>query len=206
MPRQNRVIPTQDIVATPERGLFMGNRGCLHGADGTLGRARWRSKAWIVCQTAFRDRRRQIMAPGRYTELFFLDEAVALAAGHRPCFECRRAEAVAFRDLWRRAVGPVQRVGDLDAALHAARLTPSGRQARLSADIRDLPDGAFILIDGRPHLVRAGLVHAFSPAGYGPARRPPRWPVSVLTPRPTLRVLRAGYTPVLAPLAGHVGA
>jgi len=115
---QNRVTPFGEIVATPARGLSMGNRGILHDDRRRLGRRRWTHKAWICCVTEFRGRRRQVMAPGRYTELFFLDEAVALAAGHRPCFECRRAAANAFAACW----GGEPRAPDMDRVLHAERL------------------------------------------------------------------------------------
>src|SRR6202451_2054834 len=98
--RQNRVTPFGDLVATPERGTFMGNRGVLHDAEGRIKRV-WQLKRWIVCVLEFRGRKRQVMTPGRYTELFFLDEATALAAGHRPCAECRRQRFNAFRDAWK---------------------------------------------------------------------------------------------------------
>src|SRR3546814_7635859 len=100
MPVRNRVDPYGDIVAVPARGMFMGNRGILHDAEGRLGTSRWKLRAWLICRTCFRGRQRQIMSPNRYTELFFLDEATALAAGHRPCFECRRRDFVQFRDAW----------------------------------------------------------------------------------------------------------
>ena len=161
MPRQNRVLPTGEIVAHPARGLMMGNRGgCLHDAEGQLGRARWRSRAWICCLLSFKDRRRPVMAPGRYTELFFLDEAVALAAGHRPCAECRRAAFTAYRDAAQTGARPPQ----IDALLHAQRLGP-----RASARPAVLPDGTFVLAGPTPHLVHKGGLHPYAPEGYGPA-------------------------------------
>src|SRR4051794_26424644 len=99
MPRQNRVTPSGDIITTPERGTLMGNRGVLHDADARIVR-RWQGKRWIACVLEFKGRWRPVMAPGRYTELFFLDEATALAAGHRPCAECRRRRFDEFRDTW----------------------------------------------------------------------------------------------------------
>lgn len=195
-PRQNRVTPTGEIVSHPARGHLMGNRGCLHDDTGRLRRARWKTKAWISCQLEFRGRRRQIMSPRSYTELFFLDEATALAAGHRPCFECRREAAKAFRHAWHKGVEEVSRLSEIDAALHAARVWPgTRRQRRISADIRDLPSGAFILQDGQPHLVRPRCILPWSPDGYGMPMARPRIPVTVLTPAPTLKVLAAGYRP-----------
>ncbi len=193
MPRQNRVLPTGEIVAHPARGLMMGNRGgCLHDVEGQLGRARWRSRAWICCLLSFKDRHRPIMAPGRYTELFFLDEAVALAAGHRPCAECRRAAFTAYRD----AAVPGARAPEIDGRLHAQRLGP-----RDSARPADLPDGTFVLAGTTPHLVQGEALHPYAPEGYGPALPLPEHPLPVLTPALSRRALGAGYRPVLAPLA-----
>ena len=164
--RQNRVTPTGEIISHAARGHLMGNRGCLHDDDGRLRQARWKTKAWITCRLEFQGRRRSIMTPGRYTELFFLDEATALAAGHRPCFECRREAAVAFRDAWREAMGEISRISEIDSLLHTARIWPgTRRQRRISADLRDLPEGAFILHDGVPHLVRPRCILPWSPDG-----------------------------------------
>src|SRR5690606_39500251 len=120
MPLQNRVTPEGEIIATSARGTMMGNRGgCLHRPDKTLGRRRWVTKQWICCELQFRGRHREVMAPRRYTELFFLDEATAFAAGHRPCFECRRADAPDFARLWANAEGRAERAGaaHLDAVV-----------------------------------------------------------------------------------------
>jgi hypothetical protein len=184
----------------------MGNRGILHDEDRRLGRRRWAHRAWISCVLEFRGRRRPVMAPRRYTELFFLDEAVALAAGHRPCAECRR-------DAFRRYVaalalatgGPASAAPAIDRLLHAARLDPSTRtQARGSADLAGLPDGAFVLTpDGDAALVRGDALHPWSHRGYGPPRPRPRSQlVRVLTPPPSLAALAAGYRPILHPSAG----
>lgn len=204
MTRQNRVLPDGQIVALPQRGLLMGNRGILHDAEGRLGQARWRHRAWICCLLSFKGRHRPVMAPGRYTELFFLDEAVALAAGHRPCAECRRADYLAFRDCWGRAFGAAPGAAGIDRALHAARLVPQGRaQARHDAAIAALPDGAFVLHHGAPHLVRDDRLWPFLATGYGPpAPRPADGRVTVLTPAPLVAVLAAGYRPILHPTAG----
>lgn len=196
MPLQNRVTPFGDIVAAPERGTMMGNRGILHDERRTLGRRRWTHKAWICCVTEFRGRKRQVMAPGRYTELFFLDEAVALAAGHRPCFECRRAAAKAYSACW----GGSPRAGEMDRVLHAERL--DGRRRRIHIrECADLPDGAFVSRDGAAWLVRGTMLLRYAPGGYGAATERPAGAAEVLTPPATLRAFRAGYAPLLHPSA-----
>lgn len=196
MPLQNRVMPTSEISVDPARGLFMGNRGILHDDNSRIGTKRWQHPHWIICLTAFKGRRRPLMAPHAYTELFFLDEAVALAAGHRPCAECRRAAFDAFRG----AIG-LDRAGDIDAALHPARVTRDRRQVRHSARAADLPDGTFILSDGGAALLSGAVALPFTPAGYGPAWPRPEAAVTVLTPAPTVAALRNGYRPVLHPTA-----
>lgn len=193
MPLQNRVLPTGDIVADPARGSFTGNRGCLHDDQQRLGRARWKTRAWIICALAYKGWQRQVMTPRRWTELFFLDEAVALAAGHRPCALCRRAAYEAFRAAW----GGAPKAADMDAALHQARLDRDRQQRRFLADPGSLPDGSFVLIGARPHLISAGLALPYAPQGYEPGRVCPTGPVFVLTPRPTVDVLNAGYQPIL---------
>lgn len=200
-PRQNRVTPEGEIIATPARGLFLGNRGCLHDAAGRLGTARWRHPHWIVCALAFKDRHRALMAPGRWTELFFLDEAVALAAGHRPCAECRRAAFRAFQAAFAPAALPAP---EIDRRLHAARVTRARRQITHAAEIATLPDGTFLRLPGETaaQLLHAGQLWPYSPAGYGPPRpRPTAGLVAVLTPAPTLAALRNGYRPALHPSA-----
>ncbi len=193
MPLQNRVMPWGEIVADPARGLFTGNRGCLHDDQKRLGRARWRHRAWIICELQYKGWKRQVMTPGTWTELFFLDEAVALAAGHRPCALCRRAAYDAFRAAW----GGAPKAPEMDAALHAARLGP-----RLWRQASGLPDGAFVRAGGQAWLVQGATMRGFSPAGYGPAVSLPGGEVEVLTPGPALAVLAAGYRPVLHPSAG----
>lgn len=197
MTLQNRVLPTQEIVADPARGTLTGNRGILHRDDRRLGRARWTHKAWICCTLDWKGVRRQVMTGRTWTELFFLDEAVALAAGHRPCALCRRAAYTAFRDAWTAAHGARALAREIDDILHAARVTPDRRQQRHTAPATDLPDGSFLLHDGAPHLVMGDGIHPFTPAGYAPPLRRPEGPVTVLTPAPTIRVLAAGYRPQL---------
>jgi hypothetical protein len=207
MPLRNRVTPMGDIIADAARGTLMGNRGILHDASRRLGAARWRHRSWICCRLSFEDRRREVMAPGRYTELFFLDEATALAAGHRPCWECRRDEFRAFQAAWRRATGtPNASAGAIDRVLQEGRVDPrTRRQIRFEAPLDDLPDGAFVLLPGdasSPLLVLGDGLLPWRPAGYGAARpRPSRTRCVVLTPWPTLAVLRAGYAPSLHPTA-----
>ena len=200
MTLQNRVQPDGEIVAAGWRGGWMGNRGILHDAAQRLGRARWRHKAWICCALSFKGRRRVVMAPGRYTELFFYDEAQALTAGHRPCAECRRADHLAFRAAWGRAFGAADAAA-MDAALHAARVRRDRSQIRLRLPACDLPQGAMILQGVAPALIWQGL-RVWTPQGYGPAQALPQGLVTVLTPAPILSVLAAGYTP--APHAGLV--
>ena len=148
MPRQNRVTPVGEIVAVPERGTIMGNRGNLHDDNGNIQRA-WRGNRWIVCALAFRGRKRTVMTPGEYTELFFLDEATALAAGHRPCAECRRARFIAFCNTWKvanlKAGGVTKLTATLiDKQLHAERVNPDSSKCVFAASLQDLPDGVFV--------------------------------------------------------------
>lgn len=175
----------------------MGNRGILHDGDGHLGTARWRHKAWICCELSFKGRHRTVMDPGRYTELFFLDEAVALAAGHRPCAECRRADWLAFREAFGRDLS----ASEIDRTLHEDRVEArSRRQIRHRCLLADLADGAMFLWQGRPHLVRDRVLHPFTPAGYDrPIARPVGQTVEVLTPVSTLRALERGFQPRLHP-------
>jgi hypothetical protein len=208
---QNRVIPVGEIVAAPARGLFMGNRGILHDHARKLGKARWRHKNWITCLLDFKGRRRAVMSPRRYTELFFLDEAVALAAGHRPCAECRRERYRAFLAAWMEGAGagydgPPPRAHELDAALHAARIDPAARRQRFHrTDSAGLPDGVFIRVEGAPLLVLGARLLRWTPEGYGDAiARPSGGRVDVLTPRPTVAVLAAGYRPALHPSAAPI--
>ncbi len=145
MPRRNRVTPFGEIVAAPERGTMMGNRGILHDSTGVILRP-WQVKRWLICVLEFKGRHRTVMAPNRYTELFFLDEATALSAGHRPCFECRRGRFLAFRDAWTAGNHPSAESGSIRAAvmderLHADRIGPGRTRRTFRANIDDLPDG-----------------------------------------------------------------
>lgn len=189
MPRCNRVDPLGQLHAVAARGGLMGNRGCLHDAQGRIRRG-WAVRRWIACVTAFRGRRRALMQPGRYTELFFLDEATAYAAGHRPCAECRRADWLAFQALWAGVHGGPVDADSIDRVLHGARLVGSGRRL-WACDLGDLPDGAMVMAGGAPALVAAGGLWRWSFAGYG-AMEPLRGPVAVITPEPLVALMRAG--------------
>ena len=202
MPRRNRVTPTGEIVAHAARGMFMGNRGILHDDAGRLTGLPWRHKAWICCALDFRGRRRALMQPGRYTELFFLDEAVALAAGHRPCAECRRAAFDRFRAAWARAGLGEATAPAMDRLLHSGRVRPrTGGQVTHAARAEDLPDGSFVVLAGGPALVLGSALRPWRPEGYGAPLPRPSGPVTVLTPAPAVAVLRAGYGPALHPSA-----
>ena len=196
MTLQNRVTPEGKIIADPARGGWMGNRGILHDDNKQLLRARWRHKAWIICKLDFKGRHRDVMAPNHYTELFFLDEATALAAGHRPCAECRRAAFNAYRDA---LDGGALRAHQIDAQLHRARLDPSKRQKIIWEEWFDLPDGCFVRHEGQECVIWKGSLHPYSPCGYGPALpRPTSGLTAVLTPAPSLTALRNGYVPQVA--------
>lgn len=198
-PRQNRVNPLGDLIATPARGLVYGNRGCLHDAAGRI-RRRFAVRRWIACRLAFRGRRHPLMAPGRYTGLFFLDEATAWAAGHRPCAECRHADWRRFGDLWAQHIGPDRRAEAIDARLHAERLDPSTGRARIHPHHdADLPDGAFLIIASQPHLVLGDQILRWTPAGYLDPRPRPTGAVQVITPPSLLTVLRHGWASEVLP-------
>ncbi len=203
MPLQNRVTPSGDIVATPHRGLFTGNRGIIHDpARRTLLGRRWTTKAWLICVCEFRGRRRKVMATQSWTELFFLDEATALAAGHRPCFFCRRHDAEAFRVAWARGQGvDGPRAAEMDLVLHDERL--SGRTRRLHAPpsaLSALPDGTMVQSGGESFLMAGGRPLKWSFAGYTTVENSPG-DALLLTPPSTVRALREGYRPVLHPSA-----
>jgi len=201
VPRRNRVTPFGDIIATEARGLLYGNRGVLHDDCGGLVRG-WQVRRWIACLLEFKGRRRPLMRPGRFTELFFLDEATALAAGHRPCAECRRQDFLRFRTAWMRLhPDGSPRVDAIDRVLHAERVDSRGSKRLHEARLEDLPDGAMVAEGGRAWLVLGRELLSWSPFGYGgrTARGPAT--VSVLTPPSITGILRAGYEPLIHPSA-----
>ena len=205
MPHRNRVTPYGEIVALPERGTLMGNRGVLLGDDGTH-RRDWQVRRWIACRLEFKGRRRAIRQPRRWTELFFLDEATALAAGHRPCAECRREDYRRWQAAW---PGPDTSADAMDHVLHADRL--DGRTKRTyEAALGELPDGVIVThgapapggaaraggapATGGTFLLWKGALRPWLPGGYGPpepARAEER--VTVLTPRATVATITRGY-------------
>ena len=201
MPLRNRVTPLGELIAAPERGLVYANRGCLHDSAGRIRRA-YNGKRWIACRLEFRGwRRAPLMMPGRFTELFFLDEATALAAGHRPCALCRRADYEQLTALWA-TLHPGRRGADaIDSQLHAERIDPRTRERRLHrASIDTLPDGAFVLRDGRPWLVCGEELRAWSAGGYTERTARPRGvDATVITP-PSLIALLATEREPLVPL------
>jgi hypothetical protein len=204
MPLQNRVTPLGELIADPARGLVYGNRGCLHDASGGIRRG-YAVRRWIACRLEFKGwRRRPLLQPGRFTELFFLDEATAFAAGHRPCALCRREDYERFSAIWRE-LHPGQGGADaIDAQLHSERVDPATRGHRLhEAAVDKLPNGAFVLVDGRPWLVLGRRLLAWTPAGYADPVPLPR-AAALITPPSLVAVLRTGWSgavPLLHPSA-----
>ncbi len=198
MPLQNRVTPLSELVAEPGRGLVYGNRGCVHDAGGRIVRL-YGTRRWISCRLEFKGwHRAPLMQPGKLTELFFLDEATAFAAGHRPCAECRREDYRRFL-----ALTGASGADELDARLHEERL--DGRTRRVHAlPAAELPDGAFVLHDGDPHLVLGRELLRWTPGGYTERVARPQGAAAVVTPPTTLAALRAGWdgaVPLLHPTA-----
>lgn len=207
MPLQNRVNPTGEIVTTDARGSLMGNRGFIHDPGSrTLLKRRWTHQAWVCCRLEFGGRQRTVMGPRTYTELFFLDEATALAAGHRPCETCRRREYVAFRAAWLKG-NPNGHDGSLpiqliDRQMHSERVKRRRRQVRFCAPLERLPPGVMILVDSWPHLVCDDHLLAWGEDGYRTRLERCSRTVKVLTPRSTAATLRAGYRPEVHSSAG----
>jgi hypothetical protein len=206
-PARNRVSPLGDIIAVPGRGAWMGNRGRLHEGSGARDVVRnHQSKAWLICVLSFKGRRAPQWHPHRYTPLFFLDEAVALAAGHRPCAECRRPDFNVFRDAWWATHGGTRPYApDIDAQLHGERRHPGRAGKRLhTQDWANLPDGSFVLVEPGPAVVVGDHLAVWNAADNCYARQLPR-PVSrratVLTPPSTVAVLRSGYPVQIDPAA-----
>ncbi|WP_245306236.1 hypothetical protein [Roseovarius aestuariivivens] len=187
-------------MADPARGTLMGNRGILHDDGQRLGTSRWKHPHWVTCLLEYKGRKRSLMAPSRYTELFFLDEVTALAAGHRPCGECRRD---AFRQFTRffHAANGTDTLKELDRCLHRARVTRQRAQIRHNASAGALPDGTFILIEKAAHVLWGSNALRYTTRGYTSARARPAGPVTVLTPAPAVAALAQGYIPALHPSA-----
>ena len=205
MPLQNRVNPFGDLIAVPERGLMFGNRGLLHNRERQIVRHS-QVRRWIACLLEFKGRRREIMHPGYYTELFFLDEATALAAGHRPCAECRRKDYQRFRYAWASAqsgsADQLPSADEMDARLQQDRLEGRRGKKTYQANIATLPDGVFITRNGEAWLLWRDALHHWTPGGYDQRiLRPTHGDATVLTPRATVGVIAAGYVPTVHPSA-----
>jgi hypothetical protein len=192
LPFQNRVTPFGELIATRERGTLTGNRGCLHDTDKRI-RRRFVGKRWIHCLLEFKGRKRTMMTPGRYTELFFLDEATALAAGHRPCRECQRERFELFRRHW-----PGQSAVAIDEVLHKERLDGTGKRT-YAARLGDLPEGVLVVdADSRPHLLWNRALRLWTPGGYTERTPAPvDREVRVLTPPSVVRAIAGGYPVVV---------
>ena len=203
MPLQNRVLPTGEIVAIPERGIFVGNRGIIHNpVTKTLLKKRWSTDAWLTCVLEFRGRRRKVMERQSWTELFFLDEATAFAAGHRPCFYCRRQDANRFRAAWEKGnrTGEVL-APEMDAVLHRERLASARKLHPLPKPIEWLPDGTMVQAGDESFLVVGGRPLLWTPSGYHAVKREIT-DAKLLTAPSIVRALAAGYRPALHPSAG----
>lgn len=205
MPLQNRVDPFGGIHADPARGTLTGNRGIIHDAlSRTLLRRRWTTKAWISCRLDFKGRRRDVMGPGSWTALFFLDEATALASGHRPCFFCRREAALAFRAAWAKGNHvDIPRVAEMDAVLHRERLAAGGAPRPIAAsDLGALPDGAMVESGGHAFLICQGVARQWHFAGYNqsvPLHALAALPLTLVTPPSIVAALASGYRPQSLP-------
>ena len=209
MPLQNRVTPFSELIADPARGLLYGNRGCLHDDHGAI-RRRYAGKRWIGCRLRFKGwHRSPLLRPGRFTELFFLDEATAFAAGHRPCAVCRHEDYVRFVGIWRTLHPGPAGADAIDARLHRERLVASSRSQRHHEEpFASLPDGVFVVDGGAPLLVLGDALLHWTPSGYTERRSRPGGLASVITPASLVDVLRVGWisdVPILHPSAG-VGA
>jgi hypothetical protein len=197
---QNRIDPFGNIIKTTARGHWMGNRGILHDEQQNIIRS-FKLKAWLTCVLEFNGRKRQVMAPHRYTELFFLDEATAFAAGHRPCFECRRKDYNRFKMYWLKGnpqYGFDEKISinEIDKILHKERMDKYGQKILHEASIKNIPDGTFILLDDKPGVLKNNLFYAWSPFGYEKATALPNIKKAmVLTPKSIVNTFKAGYIP-----------
>ena len=200
---QNRVDPFGDLIATPARGTLMGNRGVIHDADRQIVRA-FKLKAWITCRLAFKGRHRVVMTPERWTELFFLDEATAFAAGHRPCAECRRDDFTRFKLNWIKGNPEYNftagtSIKDIDDIIHRERIDANKSKVIFEEKTSTIPDGVFVLLNNSAWLVADGLLFLWSPFGYGESIAMPVNPaITVLTPRSVVNAFRAGYLPAFS--------
>lgn len=197
---QNRVDPFGNLINTPARGAWLGNRGVLHNEKREIIRP-YKIKAWITCLLEFRGRHREIMTPNSWTELFFLDEATAFSAGHRPCFQCRYKDHLRFKEMWLKGnpqygFNSRTSVVKIDEILHRERITAGKLKVAYQETLNNLPNGTFITYNNQPYLVNNGKLHPWSTTGYGtPISLSPNETVHVLTPRSIVNMLSAGYIP-----------
>jgi hypothetical protein len=197
---QNRVDPFGNIIKTTARGHWMGNRGILHDGQQNILRP-FKLKAWLTCLLEFNGRKRQVMAPHRYTELFFFDEATAFAAGHRPCFECRRQDYNRFKMYWLKGnpgygFDEKTSIIEIDKILHKERMDKHGQKIMHKSSIKNIPDGTFILLDDKPGVLKNNLFYAWSPFGYDKVKALPGIEkLMVITPASIVNTFNAGYIP-----------
>jgi hypothetical protein len=200
---QNRVDPFGNIIKTSARGAWMGNRGIIHNPEQQILRP-FKLKAWLICELEFRGRKRQVMAPNRYTELFFMDEATAFAAGHRPCFECRRSDYNKFKSFWLKGnpgydFDEKTSIQKIDNILHGERISRDKSKATYEESVNGLPNGAFVLSDDKPYLIFNGQIYLWSPFGYEKGIAIPKaGRLPVLTPKSVVNAFRAGLMPQIA--------
>jgi len=197
---QNRVDPFGNIITTKARGAWMGNRGILHNNEKQIIRP-FKLKAWITCKLEFNGRKRIVMSPNRYTELFFLDEATSFAAGHRPCFECRRNDYQHFKSLWIKGnpeyhLDEKTSITKIDDILQQERIDRNKTKVTYEENFEELPDGSFVLFDNKPYIILEQKMYLWTPFGYDKIKvlsMPDR--VTILTPRSIVNTFRAGYLP-----------
>lgn len=200
---QNRVDPFGNIIETKARGLWMGNRGRIHNERKQITQA-FKLKAWLTCKLEFNGRHREVMGAKTYTELFFLDEATAFAAGHRPCFECRRNDFVHFKKMWLQANAEFGfdeniSIQKIDSVLHSERMNANGSKKTFEININDLPNGSFISVDDCAYLLYKNQLYLWTPFGYESHRvKPANKKVKVLTPHSIVKMFKDGYVPQIS--------
>ena len=199
---QNRVDPFGNLIRSTARGLWMGNRGVIHNGEKQITKA-YAHKAWIICKLEFKGRKRAVMSPNRWTELFFLDEAAALSAGHRPCFECRRQDALQFKECWIKGnrshdFTMATSINRIDEIIHGERTTER-KKVFTQRKLADLPDGTFVCMNNEPWLYFKGKFYHWTPFGYEPGTSISQpSPFAILTPNSIVNALAAGYLPQIS--------
>ncbi|NCD71153.1 hypothetical protein [Mucilaginibacter agri] len=199
---QNRVDPYGNLIKTPHRGAWLGNRGVIHNEQKQIVR-QFKIKVWITCALEFRGRHREVMTPNRWTELFFLDEATAFSAGHRPCFQCRYLDHQRFKEFWLKGnpqygfdmKTPVTKI---DEIIHTERVSADKSKVSHEADVDALPDGTFVNHEDKPYLLKQNRLYLWTPGGYGEPIDLHDKTLTVLTPKSIVNMIKAGYTPQMA--------